>query len=231
MKPLFKYTAALLLVAVILINSNAQAQTSTRQPWSKMAKGSVIGAVVGGATGGLIGKSKGKTAAGVIIGAAVGGATGAAIGRYMDKQAAELREDMRNARVERVGEGIKITFDSGILFPTNSATLTSTAMANIDQLAQTLQKYNDTNILIQGHTDATGSDNYNQILSERRANAVQNYTTNHGISLTRITSQGFGESMPVADNTSVSGKQTNRRVEIAIYANEKLKKAAERGQI
>lgn len=231
MKHLIKCTTVILIIAMVLTHINVYAQTNTRQPWSKMAKGSVIGAVVGGAAGGLIGKGKGKTAAGVIIGAAVGGAAGAAIGRYMDKQAAELREDLRNARVERVGEGIKITFDSGILFPTNSATLTSAAKANITNLTQTLQKYHDTNIIIQGHTDATGSESYNQSLSENRAYSVQQYTTNHGVSSGRITTQGFGESLPVADNTSTTGKQANRRVEIAIYANEKLKKAAERGQI
>ena len=214
--------------------TSAQTTTTTKKPWSKTAKGGIIGGAAGGVIGGVIGnrtKAKNGTAKGAILGAVVGGATGAVIGRYMDKQAAELQRDLAGAKVERVGEGIKITFDSGILFPTNSATLTPSARTNIDELAQTLKKYADTNILIEGHTDATGSDSYNQSLSERRALSVRNYTSQHGVTPTRITTQGYGESQPVADNTSVSGKSANRRVEVAIYANEKLKKAAERGQI
>ena len=138
---------------------------------------------------------------------------------------------MARAKVERVCECIKITFDSGILFPTNSSELSATARQNIAELAKTLQKYNDTNVLIQGHTDATGTAEYNQALSERRAYSVKNYTTYQGVSSGRIITQGYGESMPVASNNTVAGKQANRRVEIAIYANEKLRKAAEKGQI
>ena len=104
-------------------------------------------------------------------------------------------------------------------------------MQNIEELAKTLKKYGDTNVLIQGHTDATGSDEYNLNLSQLRANSVRSYTTQHGVASNRITTEGFGESMPVASNTTVAGKQANRRVEIAIFANEKLKKAAEKGQI
>lgn len=149
----------------------------------------------------------------------------------MDKQAEELKREMAGAKVERVGEGIKITFDSGILFPTNSSNLSAVAQNNIAELAKTLKKYDDTNVLIQGHTDATGSAEYNQSLSERRAYSVRNFTTGQGVEANRITTEGYGESMPVASNNTVSGKQANRRVEIAIYANEKLKKAAEKGQI
>ena len=104
-------------------------------------------------------------------------------------------------------------------------------MQNIDELAKTLKKYGDTNVLIQGHTDATGTDEYNLNLSQRRANSVMAYTTQKGVSGNRITTEGFGERMPVASNNSEAGKQANRRVEIAIFANEKLKKAAEKGQI
>jgi outer membrane protein OmpA-like peptidoglycan-associated protein len=234
MKTIKNFLALFMAVTILLGGTVANAQTKPRKPWSKTAKGAVIGAVGGGVAGGTIGRIAGgkkSTAKGAIIGAAVGGAAGAAIGRYMDKQAAELREDLQNARVERVGEGIKITFDSGILFKTNSAELSSTAMANIDDLSKTLQKYSDTNVLIEGHTDATGTEYYNQTLSEKRAQSVRRYTTMRGVAPDRITAQGYGESQPVADNTSVNGKQANRRVEIAIFANEKLKKAAERGQI
>jgi outer membrane protein OmpA-like peptidoglycan-associated protein len=235
MKKIRSTFAIILAAAFLMMGVAANAQTTTtKKPWSKMTKGGVIGAAAGGVVGGVIGNKVGKkngTAKGAILGAVVGGATGAIIGRYMDKQAAELQRDLAGAKVERVGEGIKITFDSGILFNTNSATLTTAARTNIDELAQTLKKYKDTNILIEGHTDATGSDAHNQSLSERRAASVRNYTTSHGVAADRITTQGYGESQPIAENTTVSGKQANRRVEVAIFANEKLKKAAEKGQI
>src|SRR5688572_16723433 len=198
---------------------------------SKTAKGGIIGAGAGAVVGGVIGRMAGNTAAGAIIGAAVGGSTGAVIGRRMDKQAEELRRDMKGARVERVGEGIKITFDSGILFNTNSADLRPQSQTDIRTLAATLKKYGDTNVIVEGHTDNTGSDAINQPLSERRAQSVANYTIAQGVEASRITTQGFGSSKPVADNTTEAGKQANRRVEIAIFANEKLKKAAEKGEI
>ena len=198
---------------------------------SRTAKGGAIGAGAGGAVGAVIGNRMGNTAAGAIIGAAVGGATGAVIGRHMDKQAEELQRDLDNATVERVGEGIKITFDSGILFNTNSSQLQSSAKTEISQLAQTLKKYEDTNIIIEGHTDNTGSRELNQRLSEQRAESVADYTTAQGVSRNRITTQGFAFDHPVADNSTAEGRSQNRRVEIAIFANEKMKKAAERGDL
>ncbi len=203
-----------------------------KKPMNKTAKGGIIGAGGGAVVGGIIGKITGNTAAGAIIGAAVGGSAGAVIGRRMDKQAEELRRDMGpNARVERVGEGIKITFESGILFATNSADLQPASRTDIERLAATLKKYGDTNVIIQGHTDNSGSDAINQPLSERRARAVSDYIASLGVETTRLTAQGFGATQPVADNTTATGKQANRRVEVAIFANEKLKKAAERGDI
>lgn len=199
--------------------------------WSRTAKGGAIGAGAGAAIGGAIGSRSGNTATGAIIGAAVGGTAGALIGRYMDKQAEELQRDLKNARVERIGEGIKITFDSGILFDFDQYALRSEAKANIQDLARVLQKYEDTDILIEGHTDNTGSDEYNQGLSERRANSVASYTSALGVTRSRITTVGYGEQQPVADNTSPTGQQQNRRVEIAIMANKKLKRAAEKGDI
>jgi len=222
---------AYLLVAVFLLGSIAASAQTAKKPVSRTVKGGVIGAVVGGVAGGFIGKKKKNTAAGAIIGAAVGGAAGAAIGRYMDKQAEELQRDLANAKVERVGEGIKITFDSGILFDTNSDQLSYAAQDNIVELSQTLKKYKDTNVMVEGHTDARGTAAYNQSLSERRASSVYSQITTNGIEAGRITAQGFGEMKPVASNSTVSGMQQNRRVEVAIFANEKLKKAAEKGQI
>jgi outer membrane protein OmpA-like peptidoglycan-associated protein len=202
-----------------------------RQRMSKTAKGGIIGGASGAVIGGVIGRMTGNTAAGAIIGAAVGGSAGAVIGRRMDKQAAELKEDMKNAKIERVGEGIKITFASGILFNTNSAELQDASISDINTLAATLKKYGDTNVIVEGHTDNTGTDAINQPLSERRAKSVANQLLAQGVEPSRITTQGFGSSVPVADNTTAAGKQANRRVEIAIFANEKLKKAAERGDI
>jgi outer membrane protein OmpA-like peptidoglycan-associated protein len=199
--------------------------------WNKTAKGGAIGAAAGGAVGGAIGSRSDNTVVGAIIGAAVGGATGAAIGRYMDKQAEELQRDLKNAKVERVGEGIKITFDSGILFDVGSYELKAEAKNNIQDLAKVLKKYEDTNVLVEGHTDDTGEDDKNQVLSEKRADAVKHYASSMGVATSRISTAGYGEKQPVADNSTTAGKAQNRRVEVAIMANKKLKKAAEKGEI
>jgi len=198
---------------------------------SNMFKGTAIGAGAGGVIGGVIGKKAGNTAAGAIIGAALGGGAGAAIGRYMDKQAEELQAALKNARIERVGEGIKITFDSGILFDVNSESLRDEAKDNINDLGKVLQKYEDTNLLVVGHTDSTGSEQYNQQLSERRANSVSMYLSSIGVNGARINAMGKGEEDPVADNSTKMGRQENRRVELAIFANEKLIQDAKKGDI
>lgn len=209
--------------------------TTGCKTWSKTANGGAIGAGSGAVAGGAIGAAAGgsvkSTVLGAIIGAAVGGTTGAVIGHYMDKQAAEIQRDVKGAKVERVGEGIRITFDSGILFDIGSYQLKEAAKNNITELSKVLQKYEDTNILIEGHTDNTGADEMNMKLSEQRANSVANYTKSLGILGTRMAIQGYGESQPVEDNKTESGRTKNRRVEIAIMANDKLKKAAKRGDI
>ncbi|MGE5671002.1 MAG: OmpA family protein [Fibrobacterota bacterium] len=188
--------------------------------------GGTIGAGTGGAIGGVIGKKMGNTAAGAIIGAAVGGSAGAAIGVYMDKQAAEIRNDIKGARVERIGEGIKITFNSGILFDVNSDALKPVARQNINQLGVVLNKYNDTEVLIEGHTDSTGSESFNQQLSDSRAASVSRQLKSQGVSGGRITTIGYGENQPAEDNGTLEGRTLNRRVEVAIFANKKLKRAA-----
>jgi outer membrane protein OmpA-like peptidoglycan-associated protein len=194
---------------------------------SNKAKGGAIGAGAGTVAGGLIGRAAGNTALGAIIGAAVGGSAGVIIGHHMDKQADEMRRDLKNATIERVGEGIKITFDSGILFETNSSSLQSVARGNIESLVKILNKYPDTNILIEGDTDNQGTTDYNQKLSERRAQAVADYQTSLGIPDARISTVGLGETNSVASNDTSEGRQRNRRVEVAIFANDKLKKAAQ----
>ncbi|UCG53772.1 MAG: OmpA family protein [Candidatus Latescibacterota bacterium] len=195
--------------------------------WSRKTKGAIIGAGTGAAVGGVIGKKAGNTAAGAIIGAAIGGAAGAYIGSYMDKQAAEMQRDLEGAKIERIGEGIKITFDSGLLFDVDRATLKAASKSNLSNLATILNKYEDTEVLLEGHTDATGSDEYNLELSEKRAQSVANYLASLEVNPTRFTIMGYGEDQPVADNETETGRQQNRRVEVAIYANDKLKKAAE----
>lgn len=199
--------------------------------WSKTAKGGAVGTAGGAAVGAGVGKLAGNTAVGAIMGAAIGGVAGATIGAYMDKQANEMRNDLEGANIERVGEGIKITFDSGILFDVNKTDLKPVAQQNIRELSETLKKYEDTNILIEGHTDDTGADEYNQTLSERRAKSVSDYLTTLGVDNSRVTTTGYGEQQPIADNTTAQGREQNRRVEIAIFANKKLQKAAKRGDL
>lgn len=196
--------------------------------WSAKRKGTLIGAGSGAVIGGIIGDKAGNTALGAILGAAVGGAAGAYIGNYMDKQAEELDQDLAGAKIERVGEGIKITFDSGILFDFDEATLRPASEAELTKLAVILNKYPDTNILLEGHTDAMGSDEYNLNLSRLRAQSVSAFLSSQAVTATRLTIMGYGESQPIATNDTEEGRQLNRRVEVAVYANEKLKEAAEK---
>jgi outer membrane protein OmpA-like peptidoglycan-associated protein len=193
---------------------------------SRKQKGAVIGGTAGAVVGGVIGKAAGSTVVGAILGAAVGGAAGAYIGNYMDKQAAEMERDLEGAKVERVGEGIKITFDSGILFDVDSASLKPVSKDNLAKLAEILQKYKDTDILIEGHTDSTGTEEHNLTLSKQRAQSVSNYLAQLQVSPTRFTIMGYGESQPIAPNDTTEGRQQNRRVDLGIMANEKLKKVA-----
>lgn len=198
---------------------------------SKSQKGTYIGAAGGAAAGAAIGKAAGNTVMGAILGAAVGGAAGYGIGRYMDKQVEELRKDLKGAEIERVGEGIKITFRDGIQFALNSSELSEATKANLNDLAKTLNKYNDTNLLIEGHTDVTGTHAHNMALSQDRAESVAKYLETLGVAGKRVTTKGYGPDQPVGDNKTDYGRQQNRRVEVAIMANEKLKKKAEKGEL
>jgi len=194
---------------------------------TKEQKGAIIGAAAGGAMGGVIGNQTGSTARGAIIGAVIGGAAGAIIGHRMDKQARELEQDIPGAVVRRVGEGIEVTFASGLLFDFNSDRVRGEARHNLDALASSLDKYPDTDLLVVGHTDAIGSDEYNQDLSIRRAESAARYLESQG-SRTRIQTRGLGEREPVATNSTEAGRQKNRRVEVAIYASETLREQAKR---
>ncbi|HET7602638.1 MAG TPA: OmpA family protein [Gemmatimonadales bacterium] len=191
-------------------------------------RGAVIGAAGGAVVGGAIGAASGSTAKGAIIGAAVGGAAGAIIGDQMDRRAKEIDQDIPGAKVERVGEGILVTFDSGILFGFDSTVVRSEGQENLRNLADNLDKYPDTDLLIVGHTDSVGADSYNQDLSERRATAAAQLLQADGVDGSRIRTAGRGETEPVESNDSAEGRQKNRRVEVAIYANDKLKEEAKR---
>lgn len=197
---------------------------------SNAVKGGAIGAGAGAVLGGLIGKAAGSTATGAIIGGVVGGTAGVLIGRNMDKQAEELKK-IEDAKVERVGEGINITFDSGILFAVNSSNLQPKAKESVKKLADVLKKYPDTNVIVEGNTDNTGKAEYNQTLSEKRAKAVADYATSLGVSSSRLTVLGKGETNPKVSNDTPEGRAQNRRVEIGIVANDKMKADAQAGKL
>jgi outer membrane protein OmpA-like peptidoglycan-associated protein len=186
-------------------------------------RGAAAGAGAGGAIGAIIGRQTGNTARGAIIGAVVGGAAGAVIGRRMDRQAQDLENNLPAADVERVGEGIAVTFESGVLYPFNSDQILPAGRENLRQLANSLREYPETEVLIVGHTDSQGTDEYNMGLSYRRAESARQFLVAQGITGTRIRVEGRGESEPVADNSTESGRAQNRRVEVAIFASEEYR--------
>ncbi len=204
---------------------------------SNTAKGALLGGGAGGALGAGIGALAGKGKGAIIgaaIGTAVGAGAGALIGKKMDKQKAEL-EAIQGAKTEEIIDvnglkALKVTFESGILFSTNSSTLSSTSKSSLSQFANSVKNNPQTDIVIQGHTDNTGGDKINIPLSDKRANSVQSFLKTQGVS-NKITSMGLGSTKPVADNSTVDGKAQNRRVEVYISANEEMIKAAESGTL
>ncbi len=193
---------------------------------NRTAQGTAIGAAAGALVGVLIADGD-DNAKGILIGATVGGIAGAIIGSYMDKHAKKLKQDLgKSAEVERVGESILVTFDSGIMFDVDSYALKASTKANLDKMAETMKEYDKTEIIVMGHTDATGSDEHNQKLSENRAASVSRFLQQNGITAKRVTTKGFGEQKPVASNNTASGREQNRRVEIAIVASKALVESA-----
>jgi outer membrane protein OmpA-like peptidoglycan-associated protein len=182
-------------------------------------KGAIIGGVTGGVAGGVIGNQTGSTARGAIIGAVVGGTAGAVIGHQMDQQAKELQQNIPGATVTRVGEGIAVTFASGILYDFDSDVVRPEAAQNLRSLAASLNEYPNTDLLIVGHTDAVGTSEYNQSLSQRRSTAAASSLAGQSVDRARLQAVGRGETEPIATNDTEGGRQLNRRVEIAIYAN------------
>ena len=209
--------------------------------WNNTAKGTAIGVGGGAAVGAGVGALAGNTALGSIIGAAVGGTAGALIGKKMDKQKKELEAELdaalpkeESVTVETINEGqaLKVTFDSGILFATNSSTLSAASKSALRALATSLEANPDTDIKIVGHTDSTGKVDYNQILSEKRAKSVFDYLMeDQGVSSKRMTYEGKGIHEPVADNNTEAGRSLNRRVEILILPNEKMIQEAQQGTL
>lgn len=191
---------------------------------SNRDKGAVIGATTGAAVGGVIGNQTGSTVRGAIIGAVVGGAGGAVIGHQMDQQAKELQYQLPDATVTRVGEGITVVFPEGLLFAFDSDVVTPAAQLNLKKFADSLVKYPKTKSIIVGHTDAQGTDTYNLGLSERRASAAAGFITAQGIERARLGTFGRGSHEPIADNGTEAGRQQNRRIEIAIVADEAFKR-------
>ncbi len=200
-----------MLLAVVLILSGCKS-------WSNTAKGAAIGTGAGAAVGAVVGKTLGNTAAGAIGGAVVGGATGAIIGRNMDRKAKKLEEEMEGVTVQRVEEGIAVSFDSGILFDFDSATLRQEGFENLRKLARIIARDDDTILMIVGHTDSRGDEEYNLRLSERRAQSASSFMVSQGLASSRIQIVGRGEFEPISENETDAGRQKNRRIEVAIYA-------------
>ncbi len=213
---------------LFLITLSASIILSSCKSVNNTQKGTAVGATVGGVAGALIFKN---TAAGAILGAAVGGTAGYAIGRHMDKQAKEIKQAVPDAQVERVGEGIEMTFNSALLFKINSSDLSDSAKMNLDKLGDVFIKYPETNILVEGHTDDTGPDAFNMQLSEKRAKSVSGYLESKGIPFDRFTIKWYGETQPKYPNDNDVDRSKNRRVELAIYANDKMKQEAQQGDL
>ena len=209
------------IAAIVLGGSLMFSSCTAVQNANNTQKGAGIGVVAGGVLGGLIGKGAG----GALIGAAVGGAAGGVIGNNMDKQAQKIEQVLPGAEVVRTEEGINLILDenSKVTFDYNKASLTAVAKSNLDKLVEVFNEYPDTDLLIVGHTDNVGSQNYNLPLSQKRAQSVKDYLVSKGIASSRLTSQGKGLEEPIADNTTAEGRAQNRRVEVTITANEKMK--------
>ena len=213
------------MILALTVSCNAVKNANNKQ------KGAVIGAGSGAAIGGIIGNNVGNgknTALGAIIGAVVGGAAGGYIGNRMDKQAERIEEEIPGAEVTRVGEGINVVFneDAGVYFDTNKAVVKGTSASTLDRLVGILKEYPDSNILVEGHTDSAGADEYNMNLSKQRAQSVSNYLIEKGISSGRLTTKWYGETQPKSDNSTAEGKAKNRRVEMVIVASDSLKEEA-----
>jgi outer membrane protein OmpA-like peptidoglycan-associated protein len=186
----------------------------------KTKRGAAIGAVAGAVAGAVIGNQSGNNRTGAVVGAAAGAAVGAAVGRRMDKQEQELRQ-IEGVEVTRPSEGeINVRLTGDVLFDTNSAALRAESRTLLTELAQNFAQYPTNEIIVEGHTDATGTEQYNQRLSEQRASSVADYLIDRGLAARNVVVYGFGEMRPKSTNDTAEGRQLNRRVEIHIRAND-----------
>jgi outer membrane protein OmpA-like peptidoglycan-associated protein len=215
---MFVHKTTIVLPAAAMVFASACQTLNTSKE-----KGAAIGAAGGAVAGAVVGKATGSTARGAIVGAAVGGAAGAIIGHQMDQKAKEIQGSVAGADVTRVGEGLVVTFDSGLMFDFDSDVLRTESRTNLDNLAASLGDFGDSKLLLVGHTDAQGADSYNLELSRRRAASVASYLQSHGVSSTRVELTGRGETEPISSNDTEAGRQQNRRVEVAIYASDKMR--------
>ncbi|MEP7256063.1 MAG: OmpA family protein [Ferruginibacter sp.] len=225
----------LLVTAVIMLMVSG---CSTVKKTNKTQRGVAIGTVGGAVIGGVIGNNvgKGNTVLGAIIGGVVGGVAGGIIGNKMDRQAEKIKNEIPGAEVQRVGEGIIVTFNEknpdgskmGVYFDFDKSEITSNSRLALDKLVKIFNEYGETNILVEGHTDDKGTDSYNLALSEKRAMAVGSYLKSDGIGSSRLTIKWYGETQPKVENTSDAGRAENRRVEFAITANDKMKEEAKK---
>lgn len=227
MKRILKQSVVFIMVTSLLVGCEATRNANNSQ------KGAVIGAAGGAIIGAIIGNNAGKGGngeLGAVIGGVVGGTAGAVIGNKMDKQAQKIEEEIPGAVVERVDDGIVVTFDenSGVYFDTIKYNINSASQATLDKLISVLKEYPDTNILVVGHTDSTGSAEYNMTLSKNRAYSVTNYFTSKGLNSSRFTTNWFGEEQPLHDNSTAEGRAKNRRVNVAIVPNQKMIEDAKR---
>lgn len=209
------FVSSFAAVSLLTVSACVTDPNTGEQKVSRTAIGGVGGAVLGGLLGGVIG---GKT--GRIVGAGLGGVAGGVVGYQMDKQIKELREKTEGTGVDVTptdnGQAILVNLPDGVTFDVASYTLKPEFRTTLDQIAASMNQYPNSLIDVYGHTDSTGSDAYNQTLSENRASTVGNYLASRGVSPARIRTQGFGETMPVASNDTIDGRTRNRRVEIKI---------------
>lgn len=208
-------------VLVLLVIGSLLTGLSACENMNRTQKGVTIGGLTGAGLGAIIGSRSGHAGRGALIGGAAGALVGGVIGNYMDRQAAELQQV---ADTERTGDGIVVTMRDKILFDVNSANVKPEAGASLQRISDILKKYPKTNITVAGYTDSTGSDAYNQTLSERRANSVKFMLVSYGVDGNRITAAGFGKMNPVASNDASEGRAQNRRVELHIVPNDDLKR-------
>jgi outer membrane protein OmpA-like peptidoglycan-associated protein len=208
------------MAAAILASLSACATNTGTVADDRRVQGAVVGTLAGAAAGAAIDHN--KRGRGALIGAAVGGLAGAGIGHYLEKQQREI-DQIPDANVQQQGEALLVAFPGDVLFDTGSSSLAPGAFSRLDQLADTLNRYPDTDVVVKGHTDAEGSEASNQALSEQRSDSVRRYLIGKGVSPSRINSIGFGESMPLVSNATMAGRQQNRRVEIELRPNQQMR--------